>query len=167
MEVGSLEEHAFYLGCLVGNFQSLEILLRMFLTSLPDARPHGLPHGEDMFLYPVGTSLPLNDITSYDALDKLIRKFNVVAARQGLPEIDISLVEVRDALAHGRVSATAQGETLRLVKFTRPISGQVTVAFNVEMSKEWLGNQRRRVYEAMQIVVARLPSSMVPARNAQ
>jgi hypothetical protein len=45
------------LGALIANLHSLEIVLRMYLSNLPGARPTGLPHGTDMFNLPVGTEL--------------------------------------------------------------------------------------------------------------
>lgn len=148
----TLESHALHLGGLIGNFQSLEFLLRAFLHKQPNARPLGLPYGTDIYLSPVGTALAENDFTSYDTLGQLIDKFNAVAAAGNLPNVDRTLVDIRDALAHGRVSASGEDEQLRLIKFGRPSNGQVRVEFNVEMSDAWLIEQKRKVFEAMMVV---------------
>src|SRR4051812_48307320 len=123
----TLKEHAHHLGGLVANLQSLEFLLRAFLSKLPSARPMGLPHGTDLYSFPVGATVPENDLTSFDSLGQLIDKYNEEAKRSGNALLDGSLVELRDALAHGRVSAKPPSDDLRLLKFSKPISGCVTV----------------------------------------
>jgi hypothetical protein len=153
----ALQTHAIHLGGLLGNLQSLEILLRFFLSNQPDARPRGVPYGIDIFESPVGTLLPVSDITSYDTLGQLIDKLNAYASSTCSPTLDRSLVDIRDALAHGRISAKVPSEKLRLVKYARPDNGQVRVLFNVEMSESWLIDQKRRVYDAMQIVSTHMP----------
>jgi hypothetical protein len=146
-----LDDHARHLGGLIGNFQSLEFLLRIFLSKMPGARPCSAPYGA-IYLSPVGTELPENDITSYDTLGQLIAKFNSEADRQRCTRIDDGLVAIRDALAHGRVSASEVDEHLRLLKFNKPQNGKVRVVFNEELSEDWFTNQKRRVREAMDIV---------------
>jgi hypothetical protein len=56
-----------------------------------------------MFDYPVGKVLPETEITSYASLGDLIKMYNPVAAKHGYPKLDHELVELRDALAHGKV----------------------------------------------------------------
>ena len=99
------EEHARYLGGLVSNFQSLEFILRAFLQQLPTAPQFGLAHGTDIYSFPVGAELPLNELTSYDTLGELVKKFNSEMNGNEASKIDVTLVALRDALAHGRVSA--------------------------------------------------------------
>jgi hypothetical protein len=153
----TLDEHARQLGGLVGNFQSLEFVLRAFLQGLPTARPIGIPRGTDIYSFPVGTELPENEMTSYESLDQLIYRFNSEMKKRGLPEIDRTLVEVRDALAHGRVSAASMNDNLRLLKFDRPVNGRVRVTFNEQLSESWFVTQRKRVYEAIQSVAKVMP----------
>lgn len=148
----NLDEHALHLGGLLGNFQSLEFLLRATLSKLPGARPRVIPVGQDIYLSPVGAQLPESDMTSYDSLGQLITKFNATAATQGKASIDETLVVIRDALAHGRVSAAATDQPLRLLKFDRPQNGTVRVTFNEALSEDWFVTQKRRVYEAIDVV---------------
>jgi hypothetical protein len=82
------DEHKKNLGGLVVNFQALEFILRAFLQGLPTARPIGIPPGIDIYSFPVGTELPENEMTSYDALGQLIYKFNSEMKKRGLCEID-------------------------------------------------------------------------------
>lgn len=148
----TMDEHAKQLGQLLGNFQSLEFILRAFLQGLPSARPVGIPYGTNIYSFPVGTELPESELTSYDPLGKLIEKFNAEMSTRGLSGIDPKLVEVRDALAHGRVSAASVDDNLRLLKFDRPVNGRVRVVFNERLTEAWFASQKKRVYEAIQFV---------------
>ena len=148
----TLDKHARQLGGLVGNFQSLEFVLRAFLQGLPTSRPIGMPKGIDIYSFPMGTELPENEMTSYDSLSQLIDKFNTEMKTRALPEIDPTLVEVRDALAHGRVSASSPNDNLRLLKFDKPKNGRVRVIFNEKMTEGWFTSQKKRVYDAVQLV---------------
>jgi hypothetical protein len=148
----TLEEHATHLGGLISNFQSLEFLLRAFLQKSPSASPLGIPHGVDIYSSPVGTDLPENELTNYDSLGQLIDKYNGKVEKLGLAPIDKTLVEIRDALAHGRVSAALADDTLRLVKFSKPANGRVRITFNAVLSSDWFTAQKKRVFEAMQSV---------------
>jgi len=151
------DEHKRQLGGLIGNFQSLEFVLRAFLQGLTTSRPIGIPRGADIYSFPVGTELPENELTSYDSLGQVIQKFNTEMKRRGLAEIDPTLVEVRDALAHGRVSAASMSDGLRLLKFDRPVNGRVRVVFNEKLTEAWFANQKKRVYDAVQLVVKVMP----------
>ncbi len=145
----TFDEHAKHLGELVGSFQSLEFLLRVFLQELPIARPIG---SIDIYAFPVGAEIPENEMTSYDSLSKLIEKFNAEMEKRNLPKIDSALVEVRDALAHGRVSAASMDDNLQLLKFDKPKNGKVRVVFNERLTETWFMSQKKRVYEAIQFV---------------
>jgi len=151
-----LEEYAQHLGGLLANFQSLEFVLRAFLQGLPAARPFGFPHGTDLYSLPVGSDAPENEFTSYDTLGQLIFSYNKEMQSRGRALVDASLVDVRDALAHGRISAAAPGDTLRLLKFSRAQHGRVRVTFNETMSAAWFHAQKQRVLIAMQAVHANL-----------
>jgi len=150
-----LNEHCAELGGLLANFQSLEFILRVFLHKLPSARPLGYPHGTDIYSFPIGSTLPVNELTSYDSLGSLIKKYNAeLNLRHPGLQIDPTLVDLRDALAHGRVSAPAGDNTLlRLLKFSKPdANGQVRVVFNSEMTRAWFKSQKRRILEAVERV---------------
>lgn len=148
------DKHAFYLGKLLVNFQSLEFTLRTYLQNQPDARPFGLPHGTDIYLCPVGTELPENEFTSYDALGLLIKKYNDKMRAKGSALIDDTLVELRDALAHGRVAAKGDLDNNHLLKFSKPVEGKIRVTFNQEMSVAWFKEQYMRVNGALHAVAA-------------
>jgi hypothetical protein len=152
-----LEGHARNLGGLISDLQGLEFLLRAFLQQLPTARSIGLPHGTDIYSCPVNTKLPVSELTSYDSLRTLITKYNAEANKLGKPSIDENLADIRDALAHGRVSASEPGANLRLLKFSKPKDGYVSVTFSETMSSEWFTAQKKRVFDAMLLVHGNLP----------
>lgn len=148
-----LHEHAYELGSLLANFHSLEFILRGFLYNIYGGEL-GVPFGEDIYTVTIGHSLPENAFTNYDSLRELIAKYNSVAREHSQPQIDPTLVEIRDALAHGRVSAAETSDDLRLLKFSKPRRGFVEVTFNAPLSHDWFLEQRRRVREALLTVIA-------------
>ena len=148
------DEHCKLLGKLVGNLQSLEFILRAFLQELPSARPIGIAYGTGVYAFPVGTELPESELTSYDSLRDLIKSFNAEMQTRGLPTIDQTIVELRDALAHGRVSSCTPDESMRLLKFSKPCKGFVRVVFNEQMTTDWFRIQIKRVLEAVLAVYA-------------
>lgn len=105
-----------------------------------------------IYLSPVGTELPENDITSYDSLGQLFTKFNLEMLSRGHPQLDMGLVDLRDALAHGRVSAAVQDDTLRLIKFDKPKNGKARVTFNELMTEQWFTSQKARIIVALKLV---------------
>ncbi len=152
----TLDDYAKHLGGLLGNLQSFEFLLRRFLQNLPGARPLGVPSGTDIYSLGVGSILPESEITSYDSLGQLIGKYNAEMLNRGGSPLDTSLVSIRDALAHGRVSSAVVEGHLRLIKFDRPVNGLVRVTFNEIVDEQWLSANKKRVYEAMQSVLSNI-----------
>jgi hypothetical protein len=151
-----LKRYAFNLGSLVSNFQGLELLLRAFLLDQVGAAPIGLPHGQDFYSAPVGSTVPVCPLTNYDSLGKLIEKFNEIADAQGKAKLDPTLVDIRDALAHGRIAALSEGKPMRLVKYSRPLEPKKTtvrVTFYAELNDKWFSDQRGRVISAIETVL--------------
>jgi hypothetical protein len=157
-------ERACALGRLMVNFHSLEFALRAFLQGLPGAPGFGLPHGIDVYSFPVGTELPLNEFTNYDSLGTLIRKYNDEMRSRRHSTLDATLIDLRDALAHGRIAARWDDPHTRLLKFSKPEGENVRITFNEEMTSEWLSAQVKRVNDALQLVLHELePQQGVPA----
>ena len=146
----TIHEHCCKLGTLLGHFHSLELLLRSYLNAHLE---NGIAE-KDYYSFGIGSELTENALTNYDSLGMLIDKTNKNLKSRGInEEIDKSLVEIRDALAHGRVSAEKPNETLRLIKFSKPKNGKVKVEFNAMMTENWLVSNRERVSDAIQILV--------------
>lgn len=139
-----LSEQATMMGKLLMSFQCLEHALRAYLYGRRDPPHEPLDPGTDLNTMTFGAVLPENAITRWDSLTHLIRRYNR-AIGDGQLAVDPGLVELRDALAHGRLAASSSLWNFALIKFTRPYAGRVEVGFLEELSKEWMENQIRRV----------------------
>jgi hypothetical protein len=97
-------------------------------------------------------------ITGYDTLRELIIDFNNEMKNRRLSTIDVTLVDLRDAIAHGRVSSSSPDDTMRLLKFDKPDKEhRVRVAFNQQMDEAWFESQIQRVHQAVQAVYRVMP----------
>jgi hypothetical protein len=139
-----LSEHATMMGKLLVSFQCLEHALRAFLYERCDPPHEPLAPGTDLDTMTFGDVVAENAITRWDSLSHLIRRYNR-AIGDGQLAVDPSLVDLRDALAHGRMAASLSERNFALIKFTRPYAGRVEVGFRQELSKEWMDNQIKRV----------------------
>jgi len=72
--------------------------------------------------------------------------------------IDETIVDVRDAIAHGRVFGNNPEPPMTLLKFDKPKNKQVTVTFSVLLTKQWFDEQLPRVQKATFIVAKALES---------
>jgi hypothetical protein len=137
MELNEADKNALWLGKLLSNFQSLEFGLRAFLTNVEIASGSSFPLSENLYDMNEGDIVPENAFTNYDSLAQLIKKYNshpkVVSDDL---KIDSTLVVVRDAIAHGRVSLETLSSPLRLLKFDEPKNNQVKVKFSIIMTRE-------------------------------
>jgi hypothetical protein len=141
----NLEEYTLALGKIVVNLHSLEFALRMFLWN--QESPHGPSNWKTKVpQLQVGQSVPVNAFTNYDSLKELIEKFNVVVQKID-PSlcVDLGVVSLRDALAHGRVSAQVPQPPMQLIKFSKPSNGLVTVTYAEYMDEQWLQSHVTRV----------------------
>ena len=146
-------EHYEGLGKLMGNMQSLEFVLRAFLLNNEIASGVTFPQSAELYEMNVGDIVPENAFTNYDSLGKVIENYNkhpkILSA--GLT-IDETLVDLRDAIAHGRASAETPSSPLKLLKFDKPMNKQVKVTFSVLMTERWFAQQMSRVHDAVQKV---------------
>ncbi len=131
--------HVVQLGKLVGNLQSLEALLRLYLRKISEKTSAAKPTGSSYWDLSIGDTVPEDEFSNFDSLGALVAKFNTdITARD--PELlpDPSVVEVRDLIAHGRVAGSATDTaTLRIVKFSKPSLGRVTVVASALMDDAW------------------------------
>lgn len=146
--------HAEHLGGVIGNLQSLEFSIRLCLSQRPDS-PVRNAYTDDFRNAPVGTLVAESDMSSYAPLGQLIKKFNELFGSLG-STIDPALVDLRDALAHGRVFAGPDDEHFRIVKFDRPVNGAARLSYNQVMTEDWFLESKRRVRDAIHAVMNRL-----------
>jgi hypothetical protein len=103
------EEHTQWVGAIVTNLQALETVLRYFLATLRNEVVE--------FPKPGDQTAKFSYLTRHTSLGKLIRTFNeALAEAEKKFEIDIGVVHIRDAIAHGRL-VTTEELPFRLWKF--------------------------------------------------
>lgn len=150
MALNEADRHALNLGKLVGNIQSLEFALRAFLVNDEIASGALFAQSANLQDMNVDDIVSENAFTNYNNLRQLIRKYNrhpkIISASL---DIDETLVDVRDAISHGRVSAASPSSSLRLLKFGKPENHQAKVTFSILMTKEWFGEQISRFHNAI------------------
>jgi hypothetical protein len=151
----TIGEIALGLGKLLSAFQSLEFVLRGFLHMRVTPKARRFPPGHSFYEDPVGALVPVNAFTDYKTLKELLRDYNRYVKSVGGDEftIDPAVVDIRDAIAHGRVAAPGlTAEKFQLIKFSRPAhkdSSEVRVSFRVAVTPEWLRSQMLHVQEQM------------------
>ena len=96
-----VEEHTQWVGAIVTNLQALETVLRYFLGKL---------RNEAMEFPKVGDqTVKFSYLTRRTSLGKSIRTFNeALAEPEKQFEVDIGVVHIRDAIAHGRLVTTTE-----------------------------------------------------------
>ena len=99
------------------------------------------------------TIVPDNALTNWDTLRDLIQKYNKLPISKGLT-IDENLVDIRDAIAHGRVFSSTPDGINQLLRFKKPTKNGVEVEFSVAMTEEWFTTQFLRFYDAVRMVDA-------------
>ena len=149
------ESHAFNLGKLVGNLQSLEMGARMVIvkrdrraaervqTQLPQVK--------------AGDLVELNAFTNDDDLTQTLEKYNKRTPLDCRIDV-VSIVRLRDALGHGRTFGFGSPKHLRLLKFRRRMStnGRVSVELAEDMTDEWFGTNIRMLNVALDKVTKAL-----------
>ena len=144
------------IGRIILNLLSLEITLRLFLDEAQQPSGPTQAMSLDLHNLAVGDWVPETPLTSYDTLGQLIKKANCELEKHGLPErVDDSVVALRDALAHGRVLGDRPEGPFRVFKFSKPCRGMVRVEVSVEITQDWLDQQKKSTAaEAMKVVEA-------------
>ena len=86
-----------------------------------------------------------NPITNYDSLRVLVKKVNEQLGDLEVPDrIDETVADLRDAIAHGRITALHPEGPYRLLKFSRAKEGMVQVEVAKTLSPSWLREQVTR-----------------------
>lgn len=124
------------IGLVITNLQMLELILRSYLHEQELLNDPTTPKITDLYKVKEGQKLPVNALTNYDSLDKLIKKYNGTITDPS-KKIDESIIGIRDSFAHGRCFTTIKDQnTMRLIKFSREDkkTKTVTVTHNIELS---------------------------------
>ena len=148
----NLNEYATGLGKLVANLNSLEFAIRAFLYKEADGPYNPLLPGLRLDHLASGQMVPVNALTDYDSLRKLLKRYNRVVGTANL-QVDVSVADTRDALAHGRISKGPHAKVFRLLKFADPKGGTTTkVTYSQRLTKPWMSSQVKRIARALRRV---------------
>jgi len=142
------------LGRLVSNLLQLEFALRVSLQ-LDEPQERQLPLDAFRCIVP-GNILPLNRLTAWDNLRKLVADFNVGQRAQGLKPINPNIVKLWDTLTHGRITNDNLESEFSLVRFAKPAGDHVTVELVQTVALPWLETQISHTSEATRTVWARI-----------
>jgi hypothetical protein len=141
--LGEDEKHVLGVGQIVTNLQALEFLLRLFLSKLESGGDRS-KEGPNPLGFKVGDRVPVNALTNYDSLAEVVRKYNDRVGDSAF-RVDPSVVDLRDAFAHGRVLARQPRRPLHLIKLARPEGDAVTVTTHLVLTDDWIASTRARL----------------------
>jgi hypothetical protein len=153
------EQYPLQLGKLLANIATLEMALRAVLYQQEAGDSARRPVAKGLTGLRVGQVLEESALTSWDSLRELIARYN---KRNPDAAIADGICDLRDAFAHGRILTDDPASHLRLIRFSHPKDGSVTVEMAETLSPEWLGQQIHRVHDAVQIVHQRLRAADPP-----
>jgi len=138
------------IGAIIMNLQALETVIRFFFFR-KNGEQHPFPKRcGDRYV-------PSTSLTNYCQLRKWVRKFNSGLSQEERPKYAISedIVEMRDAIAHGRlVAPDPPSLPYTLWKFGEPVNCQVEVKFCDVLTAEWLDSKWKLIAAEKDKVVA-------------
>lgn len=142
------ERHALNLGKLLGMLQSIEMGSRMAIVKL-DKRAADQVQSQLPQLK-AGDMVEINALTNKDDLRQTLEKYNKRASLDRRIEIE-PIVNLRDALAHGRAFGFGSVKPLRLLKFSRKTKGEkILIELALDMTDEWFGKSIKTLEQALE-----------------
>jgi hypothetical protein len=154
--VANDRDYTYRLGALHASLGTLELALRTTLYLMDTPKADRLPPTFRIASLAAGAQLPESWLTKWAYLSNFIEEYNKRQLASGLAAIDSSIVDLRNELAHGVISAQTQHDPFTLVRFGKAQNGVVTVLAQWEMTPDWLSDQIRRVNDALIGINARL-----------
>lgn len=142
------DSHALGMGRILANLQAIESILRLTLYEL-GGEVGGLPEfGEKI--------AGLNRVTEFSSMGELVKDYNKLAKKLDTKmEVNWEIVELRDALAHGRIWQKEGDKYLRIIKFGKQDkNGKVKVEYDAYMSPDWHVKGLRMATIEMKKIVA-------------
>jgi hypothetical protein len=95
-----------------------------------------------------------SDLTSWTFLGKLIKRFNSsLGPDEQQYKVDVQVLVIRDAFAHGRLMTTEEKLPFTLWLFGKPYDRRVPVEFQQELTLEWLTKTRDMILAQKQKVI--------------
>lgn len=147
--VMTVDEYFRLMGNLIVNLQSLEWALRAFLYNA-DSKPKDPGFSKNIYDFKVGDCVEENAFTNFDTLGQLVDKYNgIVGSKDSTLCVDRGIVDIRDALAHGRIASESPSpnKPQKLVKYTKPKDGKVYVTHYITMTEDWFNKHIKLVFE--------------------
>lgn len=142
------ERHALNLGKLLGMLQSIEMGSRMAIVKL-DKRAADQVQSQ-LAQLKAGDMVEINALTNSDDLRQTLEKYNKRASLDRRIEIE-PIVNLRDALAHGRAFGLGSVKPLRLLKFSRKTKGEkILIELALDMTDEWFGESIKTIEQALE-----------------
>jgi hypothetical protein len=105
---------------------------------------------------PVGEEIPETWLTTWRYFTELMAEYNRRCQLEGRAGVDAGVGELRNALAHGSLTAASADEPVTLIRYDRPREGTVRVTEKHVVTLEWLTRQSDRVAGAAAIVLRHL-----------
>ncbi len=142
------------LGRLITNLHSLEVSIRDFLFTNDFGLEAATVHVQSLRELKIGQSVSENHFTNYNSLRTLIVKYNEqVSTFASELIVDDDIVNLRDALAHGRVFSFEPSSPSILLKFSKPKNGNTEVEFMAIMTRDWFDEQIKWTQNELKKVV--------------
>ena len=141
------------LGQAVSQFHTLEFLLRNFLFIKSNHQNTNSKLPIDLYKLNPGESTPVTEFTNYDTSQKLIHKTNVIFTNCNLPPFDTSIVDIRDAVAHGRVATLRKTSDRFLLKFENPKKEtHVKLSHKFELTESFFNSINKKLKDYINIL---------------
>ena len=138
------------IGAVVMNLQALKSAIRYFFFRKNEEK-NPFPKAKK------GEIVPSSSLVTHQQLRKWIRIYNSCLSSEEVTKYFISedILEVRDALAHGRLVTPDPPELpYTLWNFGEPSNGQVEVRYCEVLTAEWLEQTKMAIYDAKEKVLA-------------
>lgn len=141
-------EYPARIGRLFANLGVLEFSLRVALYLMDTPQLQRRPNTWRIASLAVGDHIEESWLTSWSYLTGLIQAYNERQDAVGLRQIDGKIADLRNAMAHGTITAGDDREPYSLIKFSPVTDGAALVVAKYVLTYEWIGEQTDRVYNA-------------------
>jgi hypothetical protein len=142
-----VREHLVLVGGIIMNLQALETVLRYFLLRRSRQDPQFPKVGD--------ADVSETYLTNYMSLGYLIDEFNKgLEENEKQFEVAKAVVDIRDALAHGRLLTVLRQPPYRLWKFGKANDHRVSVEFCEELTSEWLKAKSDMIFAEKEKVIS-------------
>jgi len=135
-----------FLGQCFSNFNSLELLIRVYLVKQNKEIEVGLEVDE-------GNWVPVTFMTNYMQFRILINEYNKISNEKIPQKYVDDIVRFRDLIAHGRMSSLSESFPLTAVKYSDEKNGMVKVVVKQCLSVEYLNDIKDKINNCINLVL--------------